>query len=162
VYGRRFAVQSLGLFTVTNTGTITCSTQAILLSDGGFVDNSRLITGEQGVGIGGVAGTVDNAGTISSYDPAVALTAGGTVSNAGTGSISVTGTYAAVSISGGAGTVTNAGTLSGYFGVQFVGTYDNTLIDTGTIIGRSGTAVAFGSGDDCCSSVRRPASPSRA
>jgi hypothetical protein len=65
--------------------------------------------------------------------------------------ILATGFYAAVSVYSGAGIVTNAGTLSGYIGAQFDGNYNNTLIDTGTIIGGSGAAgaaVLLGFGND--------------
>ena len=148
IYGGRWGVTSRGLFTVTNSGTISGGSQGIVLSGGGFINNSNLISGADGIGIGGGVGTVNNTGTIVSYGAGVALNSGGIVSNSGTGLISITGAYGAVYITGGAGTVTNGGTLAGYIGVQFVGAYNNTLIDTGTIIGSSGTAVAFGSGND--------------
>ncbi|WP_158928780.1 Hint domain-containing protein [Acidisphaera sp. S103] len=149
IYGGRWGITSRGLTTVTNTGTISAASQGIVLEAGGIVTNTNLITGAQGVGISGGIGTVDNSGTITSYNPAVGIT-GGSVSNASTGLISVDGLYAAVAVSSAAGSVTNAGTMSGYIGVQF-GNYNNTLIDTGTIIGNdapNGGAVLFGSGND--------------
>jgi hypothetical protein len=148
IYGGRWGVSSLGLTSITNTGTISGGSQGIVLSGGGFINNSNLISGADGIGIGGGLGTVVNSGTVASYGAAVALNAGGTVSNTGSGLISTSGDYGAVYVTSGAGFVTNAGTLSGYFGVQFSGNYNNTLIDTGTIFGSSGTAVQFGSGND--------------
>ena len=148
MYGGKWGIESRGPISITNTGTISGGSQGIVLSGGGFISNSKLISGADGIGIGGGAGTVDNSGSILSYGAGVALNGGGAVSNSGAGLISVTGQYGAVYITGGAGSVSNAGTLDGYFGAQFTGTYNNTLVDSGTIIGRSGTAVAFGSGND--------------
>jgi hypothetical protein len=146
--GGRWGIESRSLISITNIGTVSGNSQGIVLSGGGFIDNSNLISGADGIGIGGAAGTVDNSGTITSYGAGVALGAGGVVSNTGTGLISITGKYGAVYITGGAGSVTNGGTLSGYIGVQFAGTSNSTLIDTGTIVGTGGTAVAFSSGND--------------
>jgi hypothetical protein len=148
IYGQRWGINGRGLASITNTGTIMAGNQGIAVFGGGFVNNSNLISGPQGVGIAGGFGTVENSGTITSYNPGVYI-AGGTVTN--TGLISVSGLYAAVGVDLGAGSVTNAGTLSGYIGALFSGNYNNTLIDTGTIIGSyslAGGAVRFGSGND--------------
>ena len=168
LYGGKWGVSSRGLLSITNTGTISGASQGIVLSGGGHINNSKLISGQDGVGIGGARGTVVNTGTVTSYGDAVYLGAGGTVGNTGTGLISSGGRYAAVGISGGSGSVTHAGTLSGYIGVSFLSTYNNTLIDSGTIIGSlagaSAAAVTFGGGNDDSAAIPapRPAPPSRA
>ncbi|HEX3991305.1 MAG TPA: hypothetical protein VHX39_09060, partial [Acetobacteraceae bacterium] len=148
IYGQRWGVTSRGLVTVANTGTISGGSQGIVLSGGGVITNSGLIAGGDGIGISGAAGTVVNSGSISSYGAAVYLFEGGTAVNTGTGLISTDGLYAGVMVAGGAGSVINSGTIDGYLGVEFAGTYNDTLIDSGTIIGSGGAAVLFGSGND--------------
>jgi hypothetical protein len=157
VYGAKWGVTSRGPITVANTGTISAGNHGINLGGGGFVDNGGLISGPDALGIGGVAGTVDNTGTITGYSEGVGLGAGGTISNASTGLISVTGaSYAALYVGNkyysttAQGVVTNAGTLIGDIGVSFYATetLSQTLIDTGTIIGTGGTAIAFSAGND--------------
>ena len=137
------------LLNVTNTGSISGGSDGINLFAGGMITNTNQITGANGLGISGGVGTVVNSGTINAtYGSGIRLGTGGTVSNSGTGLISAGGAYFGIYISGGAGTVVNSGTISGYFPVRFAGAYNNTLIDSGAIIGSSGTAVAFGAGND--------------
>lgn len=119
--------------TVINEGSITGAYAGILMTDGavGTVTNSGQITG-----------------TVS-YGSGVYLHAGGSVTNTTSGSI--TGGYFGVQITTGAtGTVTNSGTITGGTGGVFLGnSVNNTLINSGIIIGVSGPAVQFyGSGSD--------------
>ncbi|MGA3403808.1 MAG: hypothetical protein ABSC95_31750, partial [Acetobacteraceae bacterium] len=150
ISGSLFGVASQGLATVVNTGSILSNGTAVSMYGGGYVTNHRDISGAVGVRIGGAAGTVVNTATIAgSHGYGIALEAGGYVTNSGTGIISASGTNTGVYLGGGAGTVVNSATISGGTGVAFyAGTASQTLIDSGTIIGTGGTAVAFGGGYD--------------
>jgi Ca2+-binding RTX toxin-like protein len=147
--GGRWGVTSRDLLSVTNTGTIHGGLVGINLFAGGSISNSNQIDGLDGLVISGATGTVDNSGTITgTHGAGINLSPGGSVSNTGTGLITAGGVYAAISIYGGVGTVVNAATLNGYTGIAFAGTYNDTVIDSGTIIGTGGTAIAFGAGND--------------
>jgi hypothetical protein len=137
-----------------NLGTIS-GTGAIYLLDGGVITNAartaRIEGGNIGILVTGAAGTIANAGTISGTAYfGIALEAGGTVTNLAGGLIEG-GLYGGLYMVG-KGTVTNAGTIEGLgrdgIGVTFAGSYADTLIDSGTIIGHAGTAVEFGYGND--------------
>ncbi|HLZ65056.1 MAG TPA: hypothetical protein VKQ29_02440, partial [Aliidongia sp.] len=141
-----------GPHALTNLGTIVGTTgYAVSLQSGGSVTNtgaSSRITGVGGIRMGGT-GTVVNDGSIDGAT-GVYLSTGGSVTNNATGRISGnTGVYVKGT---GVGIVTNAGTISGTgvagVGIAFGGTVANTLINSGAIIGNSGTAVRFGSGND--------------
>jgi hypothetical protein len=150
VSGQQWGVDGRsGYLDVTNTGTIYGADDGIVLFSGGSVTNSLTIIGANGIAITGDAGTVDNIGSIvGTYQTGIALSAGGSVTNGTGGVVSGGGPYTGIYISGGAGTITNGGTIDGYVGVGFGGTYNDTLIDSGTIIGRGGIAVTFSGGND--------------
>jgi uncharacterized protein with beta-barrel porin domain len=148
------------LGSVTNDGTITgTSGNGIYLGGGGSVTNAvgALISGgaHSGITVRGTAATIANAGSIaSSGSQGINLYVGGNITNSGSLS-SITGQFNGVLSQGGVGLVTNAGTISGTgttgIGVHFsdaFGTFGNTLIDSGTIVGNSGTAVQFGNGNN--------------
>jgi hypothetical protein len=139
-----------GFLTVTNNaGTIYGVDDGINLFGGGSVTNSGTIIGANGIGISGAAGTVVNTDSITgTYGTGIALTAGGSITNTAPGVISAGNVYTGIYFNGGAGTIVNSGTITGYAAVMFNGTYNDTLTDSGTIIGVGGTAVGFGGGDD--------------
>ena len=134
---------------VTNAGTILGAENAMHLFGSATIDNTGHIIGADGIVLAGPASLV-NSGTISgTAGDAIDLGAGGTISNAAAGVITSAG-YTGVYVSSGAGTVTNAGTISGFTGIVFysTGTASQTVIDSGTIAGVGGTAIAFGAGND--------------
>jgi hypothetical protein len=144
--GNGVALLAEDLSTVINTGSVEGST-GIVLQGGGSIDNSGTIRGQAGIGVSYATGTVTNTGLITgSMGNGIAMLAGGGVTNTASGAIYGGGGYAGLSIGGGAGSVVNSGTINGYAGVVFSGAYNDTLIDSGTIIGRAGTAVALGTG----------------
>jgi hypothetical protein len=146
--------------TVVNYGTIENSSnaaQAIRLVSGGTVTNLGLLdSGRTGISFGDTAGTIVNFGNIVSTastsftsGAGVYLQNGGQITNEVGGSI--TAERAAVSLGGTSTTaasaiVTNSGVLTGDDGIQ-IGTNDtgnNTIVNFGTIIGTSGTAIDLG------------------
>ncbi len=89
---------------------------------------------------------VTNEGLIGSNNIGVYLTYGGIVENSGTiwGEERGKGIY----IYKGAATITNSGTIRGETGIQYKGSYDDILDNSGTIIGTTGSAVDMGAGND--------------
>ncbi len=122
----------------------------LIFSNSGSVSNEGVIFGYDAVSMVGGTGIVTNSGRLDGIRAGVYLGAGGAVTNIGAASyIAALGT--GVVVSGGPGMVTNAGTIAaGQFGVLFLDNYgtafNNTVINSGTIIGNSGTAVQFGNG----------------
>jgi hypothetical protein len=147
----RYGVKLLGATaSVTNDGTISGRT-ALQALFSATVDNTGLLSGLDGVNIVGAASLRNSGSIIANSSDALGLGAGGTITNAAGGYITdtVSGYGDAVLVTGGAATITNAGTLSAYTGIDFTGTAaSQTVIDSGTIIGSGGTAVAFGAGND--------------
>ncbi|HTJ63458.1 MAG TPA: hypothetical protein VL899_06575 [Alphaproteobacteria bacterium] len=145
--------------TVTNAGTIIASSQTGVYSErGGTIANSGTASYIKG-GFAGIltnlgAATVTNAGRIvgtggTSYG--IYLGSGGLVTNDASGTIS--GTTDGVRMRHGAGTVDNSGRIAASSGPGVLfsdssGTYSNTVINSGTIVGTGGTAVQFGAGND--------------
>ncbi len=121
---------------------------------GGSVTNtaSASINGGVEIGFGAAAGTVVNDGRIAG----VTLVTGGSVTNAApgyirgidissdTGTVVNDGRIVGLALLGAGGSVTNAALASimGYNGVVVYG--GGTLTNAGSIVGGSGTAVAFG------------------
>ena len=173
ITGAVSGVEVTGVGTVVNDGSIAATgTGGLGVGLGsGSVTNaaSASITGDgDGVAVFG-AGTVVNDGSIAAtgtYGTGVDLTGGGSVTNAA--SASITGSAYGVLFVDGSGTVVNHGSIAGtgtsgigvdlsfggsvtnaasasiYGKSRGVYLYDGTLTNTGTVIGASGTAVAFG------------------
>jgi hypothetical protein len=121
------------------------------------ITNSGTIWGNNAIWVLNGTGTITNAGTLQGLaDRAVSLTAGGTVANQAGGLITAPGNNVAVYIGGAnytataEGFVTNAGTIAAGTGIAFYAgdMLSQTVIDSGTIIGSNGTAIAFSAGDD--------------
>ncbi|WP_216855971.1 DUF4954 family protein, partial [Acidisphaera sp. S103] len=149
--GSRFGVFSRGALSIVNTGSISGAVGIKALSGVTLSNTAGTISGSVGVEVSGGTGSVVNSGVIAGgYGNGVNLGAGGSVTNTAGGYISSHGNYTGVTISGGAGVVDNAGTISGYQGINFYasGTASQTVIDSGTIVGSGGVAVAFGAGND--------------
>ncbi len=145
---------------VVNYGTIqnfSSAAPAVRLVSGGAVTNLGLIdSARTGISFANTAGVIDNFGNIVSTastsftsGAGVYLQNGGQITNEAGGSI--TAQRAAVSLGGTSTTtasaiVTNSGVLTGNDGVQ-IGANDtgnNTIVNFGTIIGTSGTAIDLG------------------
>jgi hypothetical protein len=147
--------------TLTNSGTVTGESggDGVQMRSSGTVTNSASGTitgGTAGIlGASAVPGTVINAGTITgTADAGVLLNLGGTITNNASGIIA--GGTDGIRSAGASAAVTNAGTIRGTgpksIGVLFSDSpgniFDNTLSNSGTIIGTSAAAVQFGAGDD--------------
>lgn len=159
---------------VTNTGTIAGTTgTGVFLTAGGNLTNTgpsaEIQGGYAGVTVNATPGkiqTVTNSGTIAgstASNAGILFGGAGSISNNGAGAVITGGNYG-VFATGGATTITNSSTINGAgghgpfastngpgIGVVFsdnAGTFANTLINSGTIIGNSGTAVQFGNGNN--------------
>ena len=145
-------LQTSGIATVTNSGTIIGTTLYGAVLGGGSLSNtgSATITGVYGGVRLQSLGTIANDGSVTATragSSGIELDGGGLVTNTG----SIVGAGQGVSLRGGSGTVVNTGTIRGGLGVLFSDqsdTFANTLINTGTIVGNGGTAVQFGAGND--------------
>ncbi|KJV10121.1 hypothetical protein VZ95_07065, partial [Elstera litoralis] len=158
-----------GTLTVTNysTGTIT-GTDTGIAGQTGTVTNYGRVVGltDDGMDFDGIA-TITNTGTVTCSaaagttptgpDSADGITlGGGTVTNSGTISSDHNGIYGVISASAatptaaGATTIVNTGTITGTagYGVRLFGTFNDTLENSGTIIGGIGTAIDMGAGND--------------
>jgi hypothetical protein len=165
ISGGYSGIVSFSPATVSNSGTITGTGHAgVELFSGGLVANngaaSVISGGDFGVRMPhygyGTPGTVTKGRITGASSDGIELSTDGVVTNSG-GASSISGGNAGVRVFGygSAATVTNAGTITGTsangVGVVFAdlgGTQNNTLIDSGRIIGNSGTAVQFGDGND--------------
>lgn len=132
---------------VSNSGTLTGSSIAAYLGNGGYVTNASsgtISSSKIGLEFEPNAGTLRNAGHIAGSADGVNLTAGGNIYNNAGGIISgVIG----VSLSG-TGTILNAGTISGTTGaVLFTGTgADRLIISPGAVL--SGAVQGNSTGSD--------------
>jgi hypothetical protein len=123
----------------------------------GSITNSGMITvtgsGGSGVFMGGPTTFANTAGgsVISQQASGVIANGGGTISNDGT----ITGQVTGITVANGPGAVTNSGAIKGVVGVGllFLGNFNNSLTNSGTISGNGplvngvATAVQFGSGN---------------
>jgi hypothetical protein len=128
----------------TNFGTVT-------LDSGGswtLTGNSTVATGVTLTSSGTLfaSGTLTNAGSISATGTAVSVasTSSARILNSG----GITGTQNGIDLSG-AAVISNTGTITGTggYGVRSLGTFNNTIVNAGTISG-STAAIKFGSGND--------------
>jgi adhesin HecA-like repeat protein len=151
--------------TVTNSGTILGGVTGVTLRRGGRVDNNGgLIQGTNEAVYtyfhpSGIAGTVTNTGTILGLGNAwgIFLGAGGIIDNeegliegsVGVNVATVTRLGEIVTSRGGPATIINTGTITGRDGDGIVFGSKNgssTLVNAGTISGGNGTAVQFAGG----------------
>ncbi|WP_370322840.1 beta strand repeat-containing protein [Oricola sp.] len=137
------------------------------------VNNGKIFAGKEGVNANEYGATVINNGTINSVDDAINAAGGATIVNTGTlyvtgvqdgidlddGNVLNTGTI--ISVGGedgidfdengtGPSFVTNSGHISGHIGINAdeADMADQTILNTGTLIGTGGTAVALRGGND--------------
>lgn len=137
------------------------------------VNNGTIYAGKEGVNANEYGATVINNGTINSVDDAINTGGGATIVNTGTlyvtgvqdgidlddGTVLNTGTI--ISVGGedgidfdengtGPSMVTNSGYISGHIGINAdeADEADQTILNTGTLIGTGGTAVALRGGND--------------
>ncbi len=143
----------------TNSGTITGGQAGIWAIDSATVSNSGTISGRAFGGIvvsnSNSTAVVDNSGTVSGgfYGVTAAIatvTNSGSISGGGVGVSAQTGSVTnSGMIAGGTwgivinGTVTNSGIISGGTGITARGFGPMTLVNSGAIIGNSGTAIDF-------------------
>ena len=131
-------VDNIGTFTgnVINrgSGTISASGAGISISDSrtfiGNVSNDGLITAGTGIVVGCSCGITNFTGDVVNSGIINATRTGISVQNIATF----------------AGGVTNTGTVSGASGIVISGTSSVSIFDSGTVIGRGGTAIQFASG----------------
>ena len=158
--------------TVVNAGTIDSIDKGIAVEDDAQVTNTGTITSDdEGIETGDDA-TITNSGTIVAADDALNPGSGATVVNTGTlrvtadqdgidlddgtitnhGTIVTEGAEAAIDFDAGSGpsTITNSGRMEGAIGINTAGadTQAQTVVNSGTITGRGGTAMDLGQGDD--------------
>ncbi len=154
-YGVAFVSSPNSADIVTNSGLIAANNTALAFDNEGTVNNSGQILAGDALRVSGT-GTIVNSGTINgTYGTGIVL-GSGAITNTGTGLITSAGYsnpgigYAAISITTGAATIVNAATLSSTTDIVIdaADVASQTVIDTGTIIGTDGTAIAFGSAND--------------
>ncbi|HEX3574235.1 MAG TPA: hypothetical protein VHU42_06515, partial [Rhodopila sp.] len=143
---------------IDNIGTIHGPINGVFARNGAAtITNSGTIYGNNAIWVLNGTGTITNSGTLQGLsDRAVSLTAGGTVANQAGGLITAPDNNVGVYLGGAnytataSGVVTNAGTITGGTGILFYAgdTLSQTVIDSGTIIGSGGTAIAFSAGND--------------
>jgi hypothetical protein len=143
---------------IDNIGTIHGPISGVFARNGAAtISNAGTIDGNNAIWVLNGTGTITNAGTLQGLaDRAVSLTSGGTLTNQAGGLITAPGNNIAVYIGGAnytataSGVVTNAGTIAAGTAIAFYAgdTLSQTVIDSGTIIGSGGTAIAFSAGND--------------
>jgi RTX calcium-binding nonapeptide repeat (4 copies) len=143
---------------IDNTGRIHGPVNGVFARNGSaIISNAGAIYGNNAIWVLNGTGTIANSGTLQGLaDRAVSLTAGGTVTNQAGGLITAPDNNTAVYVGGvnyaatASGVVTNAGTIAAGTGIAFYAgdTLSQTVIDSGTIIGSNGTAIAFSAGND--------------
>jgi hypothetical protein len=158
--------------TVVNTGTIDSVDKGIAVEDDAQVTNTGTITSDdEGIETGDDA-TITNSGTIVTADDALNPGSGATVVNTGTlrvtadqdgidlddgtitnhGTIVTEGAEAAIDFdeSDNPSTITNSGRMEGAIAINTDGadTQTQTVVNSGTILGRDGRSMDLGQGDD--------------
>jgi fibronectin-binding autotransporter adhesin len=134
-------IGAFGTFTggISNSGAISASNDGILINTGSSF-----------------TGGITNSGTISGFNAGIFVftvsTFTGGISNSGTISAANVGIVVGATTVGGPGVpsfsggITNTGTITGGIGILFRNTAGVSVFDSGTIIGASGTAIAFNAG----------------
>lgn len=120
------------------------------LADSTVVNRGSVHGRDMGVYMSGSGNLLINSGTISSEERSAVYAQGGTIINEEGGAITsnVSSAYPGVKITKLGGTLINRGTISGGMGVDFTDDNNNTLDNSGTIIGAGGNAVRMGAGND--------------